>query len=102
MSNEPLVTTAVVTAVIAALITLLKAFGVPITEDQQTAINQFLAVLAPLIVAGIGRMYVTSLASPRDTDGVPLSRPGDIPANKQMATLQGEAIEMNDSGVVTK
>lgn len=100
MSKEPLITTAVVTAVIAALITLLKAFGVPITEEQQSAINQFLVVMAPLIVAGVGRIYVTPLSAPRDTDGMPLSRPGDVPANKQMAALQTEATEINESGVL--
>lgn len=96
MSREPLITTAVITAVIAALITLLKAFGVPITEEQQGAINQFLVVLAPLIVAGIARVYVTPLSAPRDTDNVPLTRPGDVPANKELAAMQTEAAEINE------
>ncbi|MCC6457258.1 MAG: hypothetical protein IT328_20055 [Caldilineaceae bacterium] len=65
MRSEPLWTTAIITAVIAALITLLKAFGVPLTADQQDAINQFVAVIAPIIVALVGRAYVTPVAEPK-------------------------------------
>lgn len=95
-NTEPLITTAVITAIIAALITLLKAFGVPITEDQQNAINQFLVVLAPLIVAGIARVYVTPLSRPRDLDGETLSRPNEVPAIKELGALQVEAKKINE------
>ena len=61
------------------------------------------AVTLTMVMAGINlagayfqNRQTTSLANPVDTDGVPLSRPGDVPANKQMAEIQGEAIEMNE------
>lgn len=74
MSNEPLITAALITAIIAGLVTLLRAFGVPITQEQQDAINQFMAILAPLVVAAVARQYVTPVASPRDSTGVRLVR----------------------------
>lgn len=74
MNNEPLVTAAVITSVITALITLLKAFGIPITEDQQAAINQFAAIVAPIALGILARQWVTPLANPKAADGEPLVR----------------------------
>lgn len=97
MSNEPLVTAAVIAAVIGAFITLLKAFGVPLSADQQAAISSFVVVVAPLLTAWYARSRVTPLTKPRDEDGVTLSRPGDMPAIKELANLQGEAIAINEA-----
>lgn len=77
MQREPLWTTAIITAVIAALISLLTAFGVPITAAQQDAINQFMVVVAPIVVALIARAYVTPTAQPTDDTGEPLVRKVD-------------------------
>lgn len=52
MSNEPAVTIGSVTALVAAAITLLVAFGVDISTDQKAAIMGVVTIAAP-IVAGL-------------------------------------------------
>lgn len=74
MKREPLVTTALITSAIAALLSLLTAFGVPLTEVQQDAINQMVLIVAPLVVAFVARYFVTPVADPRDHEGVSLVR----------------------------
>ena len=65
MSREPLWSIGVITSVIGALITLLVTFGVPISDAQQNALNQFLIVIAPLIMALVGRNYTTPVSDPK-------------------------------------
>lgn len=69
--------------------------------------NMQQAVTLTMVMAGInvaGALWqnrqTTPLSKPVDTDGVALSRPGDVPANKQMAAMQTEAAEINESGVL--
>lgn len=59
MKNEPLVTVASITALVAAALALLVSFGLNLSGDQQTAILGFVAVAAPLVVAGVARSKVT-------------------------------------------
>lgn len=59
MKREPLVTVATITAAVTAALTLLTAFGLDLSGDQQTAILGVVAVAAPLIVAAITRGKVT-------------------------------------------
>lgn len=63
MKNEPLVTLASITAGATALLGLLVAFGVPLTEGQQVAVLAVVAVAAPFVVALAGRGQVTPNAS---------------------------------------
>ena len=63
MKNEPLVTLASITAGATALLGLLVAFGVPLTEEQQVAVLAVVAVAAPFVVALAGRGQVTPNAS---------------------------------------
>lgn len=58
MKNEPVLTVAGVTAAVSAVITLLVAFGVDLTEAQTNAILGVVAVAAPLVVV-VARKYVT-------------------------------------------
>ncbi len=58
MRNEPLITTGVIASLVAALLVLLNSFGLPLTEEQISAINGFVAVVAPIVVALVGRQYV--------------------------------------------
>ena len=57
---EPLVTTGTITAAVTAVIALIVAFGLPVSDDQQAAILGIVGVAAPLIVAFIGRSKVFS------------------------------------------
>ena len=49
-TTEPVITTATVTSVATALITLAVALGAPISKELQVAILGVVAVIAPLIV----------------------------------------------------
>ena len=59
MKNEPLLTVASITAIVAAVVGALVAFGVPLSEDQQTALLGLAAVVAPFVVVYFARPKVT-------------------------------------------
>ena len=49
-TTEPVISTATVTSAVTAVLALLVAFGLPLTEEQQVAILGVTAVVAPLVV----------------------------------------------------
>jgi hypothetical protein len=59
VNNEPVWTIAGITSVAVALLTLVTAFGVPVTEEQQTAILACVGTVAPLVLAYFARKRVT-------------------------------------------
>jgi len=59
MNKEPLLTVASVTAFTVAAIALLVSFGIPVSDAQSQAILGVVAVVAPLVVAGVARGKVT-------------------------------------------
>ena len=63
MKYEPLISTSSIVAGATAVIALLVAFGVPLTEDQKVAILGLVGVLAPVIVALVTRGKVTPNAA---------------------------------------
>ncbi|MFF3853694.1 hypothetical protein [Micromonospora sp. NPDC002575] len=65
-ASEPLLTVGGVTAAGAAVLSLLVAFGLPVSDDQQTALLGLVAVLAPLVVAVLARGRVYSPATVAD------------------------------------
>lgn len=71
MGREPIVTTALIVSFVTAMITLLVAFGVPITEDMKLSIIGVTAVIAPILVIW-SRRWTTPTADPRDDAGNPL------------------------------
>lgn len=68
MTNEPLWTVAGITAAASAVIALLVAFGLPVTEAQTSAVLGVVAVLAPAVVAMIARSKVTPVAKEDNRD----------------------------------
>ncbi|RGC68412.1 hypothetical protein C5N14_13580 [Micromonospora sp. MW-13] len=64
-ATEPLFTVGGITAAVTAVLALLLAFGLPLSDAQQTAILGLVAVLAPLVVAAIARGRVYSPATVR-------------------------------------
>ncbi len=60
MKSEPAAIIGTITAGASAVLVMLRAFGVPITEDQQQAINGFVAVVAPIIAALVIRSFVVA------------------------------------------
>ena len=63
MKYEPLISISSIVAGATAVIALLVAFGVPLTEDQKVAILGLVGVLAPVIVALATRGKVTPNAA---------------------------------------
>lgn len=64
--KEPLVTLGVIGSLIGSAIVLMQSFGVPISDQQSQAINQFVVIAAPLVIALIGRSFVFSPNSVKD------------------------------------
>ncbi|WFE28058.1 hypothetical protein O7623_02300 [Solwaraspora sp. WMMD791] len=62
-SSEPLWSVGGVTAVVTAVLAVVTAFGLPLTDAQQAAILGLVAVVAPLVVALIGRTRVYAPAT---------------------------------------
>lgn len=62
-SHEPLVTVGSVTAAGAAVLALVAAFGLHVSDGQQAAILGVLSVVAPIVVALWGRRKVYSPAT---------------------------------------
>lgn len=60
MNKEPLLTTGSLTAIVAAFLVFMQQMGVPISDAQQDAIRNLVAVLAPFILALIARQFVFS------------------------------------------
>ncbi|MEV6801323.1 hypothetical protein AB0M91_23695 [Micromonospora rifamycinica] len=61
--TEPLLTVGSLTALVTAVLALVVAFGLPVSDDQQTAILGVVAVVAPLVVMAVGRSRVWSPAT---------------------------------------
>lgn len=64
--KEPLLTAGGITAAVTALLALLVAFGVDLTEGQSTAILGVAGVVAPLIMAWAARAKVSPAGKLRD------------------------------------
>jgi len=62
MKNEPVATVATITAVVTAVVALLTAFGLHLSDDQQKAIIGVVAVVAPLVAGYVARRHVTPAA----------------------------------------
>ena len=101
MNTEPVITAASIAGLLSAGISFARLMGwITLSDDHFNSLMVFVGLALPVGLSLWARQQVTPLTQPRDTDGVPLSRPGDVPANKQMAAIQKEAIEINESGVL--
>ena len=68
---------ALVSSFVTAVIALLAAFGVPISEDQRAAVVGVVAAVVALLSGAVTRALVTPVSDPRDVDGTPLVRAED-------------------------
>ena len=64
--KEPLITAGTITTVVAAVLVFLQEMGVDISDAQQDAIRNLVAVLAPIILALIARQFVWSPSAVKD------------------------------------
>ena len=66
MRKEPAITVGTISAAVAAVLALLVSFGIPVTEDQQTAILGVVAALGPIVTGLIVRKKVSPAGRSRD------------------------------------
>ena len=66
MKKEPAITVGTISAAVAAVLALLVSFGIPVTEDQQTAILGVVAALGPIVTGLIVRKKVSPAGRSRD------------------------------------
>lgn len=59
MHNEPVLNVGSITALVAAVIALLAAFGLPLSPEQVQAVLGVVAVAGPIVAALIARRKVT-------------------------------------------
>ncbi len=69
MDTEPLLTVGGIGALVSAVIALIVAFGVPLSDGQTVAILGVVAVVAPFVVAAVGRGKVYAPATVRRLTG---------------------------------
>lgn len=60
MNKEPLAIIGSIGAAIGAFIVMMQSFGIPITDAQLDAVQNFFTIAAPLVLMLIGRQYVFS------------------------------------------
>lgn len=77
MGREPVISTSLVTSCMTASFAVLISFGLPISQDRQSALLGLAAVVAPVIAALFTRGLVTPVSDPRDADGNTLTP--DVP-----------------------
>ncbi len=66
MKREPAITVGTISAAVAAILTLLVAFGLDITEEQQTAILGVVAAVGPIVTGLLIRRKVSPVEVPGD------------------------------------
>ena len=87
MQKEPLAIIGTIGSLIGAFIVLMQSFGIPVTDEQLGAIQNFVTIASPILIMLIGRQFVFS---PNTTEvltdkayeaGVPPTEPKpDLPA----------------------
>jgi hypothetical protein len=87
MNTQPIWTSATIVAIVTAIVALLVAFGIELTNEQTAAIVGLTGVLAPLAAALWSNPRTTPLVKPEDEDGTPLVRADDAPTRAQVRSM---------------
>lgn len=90
MNDAPVMTTAIVTSLVTAVISLLTAFGVPMTPEQTAAILGVVGVIAPWAVWYVSHRTTTPLSNPTTETGLPLSGPNGELTQAQTRSIMKE------------
>lgn len=88
MESEASRITGVIVSLVAAVIALVVAFGVPLTPDQRTAILSACAVVAPLIAMAIIRSHVYSQKTTERLVAQAIEMPTQTPAEAAFKAKQ--------------
>lgn len=73
MSNEPVLAAGSIAGLVGAVLTLLVAFGVHVTEDQQKAILAVVVLVVPIVAAIIARSKVVPQAKLEQVSAGPVA-----------------------------
>lgn len=101
---NPVITQAIsagtIVVLVKAILAVLLAFHVfTFDETQNNTVNYLVDVGVPVLAILGGAWWasrkVTSLAAPRDSDGVPLTRPDNSPAIAELESAHQEALKIN-------
>lgn len=90
LKNEPVVSAAVITGLVGAILRLLISFGIDITGDQVEAILDVVTLAAPIVGALIARRFVTRNGAvvEREQDGHVLAgEASELPTNTHVREL---------------
>lgn len=90
VKNEPVVSAAVITGLVGAILRLLISFGIDITQDQVEAILDVVTLAAPIVGALIARRFVTrnSAVVEREQDGQVLAgEASELPTNTHVREI---------------
>lgn len=60
MQKEPLAVIGTIGSLIGAFIVLMQSFGIPVTDEQMNAIQNFVSIAMPIVLMLIGRQFVFS------------------------------------------
>lgn len=71
MDREPVVTVAWIGSAVAAVLTLLVAFGVDMTKEQTAAVLGLVAVAAPVVAGYVARRWAYAPATMREITASP-------------------------------
>lgn len=63
MNREPLITIGAIASAIGAFLVLMQTFGIPISDEQKSAIQDFVTIAGPLAIVLVGRQFVFSPSS---------------------------------------
>lgn len=82
-AREPAVTIGVLTTAVTALLALLVAFGIDLSQGQQVAILGVIAGVGPLVVAFVtrGRVAPASTVVAQQVNGAVIAGPASVLAN---------------------
>lgn len=90
LKNEPVVSAAVITGLVGAILRLLISLGIDITGDQVEAILDVVTLAAPIVGALIARRFVTRNGAvvEREQDGHILAgEASELPTNTHVREL---------------
>lgn len=90
LRNEPVVSAAIITGLVGALLRLLIAFGIDISSEQVEAILDVVTLAAPVVGAFVARRFVTrnSAVVEREVDGHVLAgEASELPTNTHVREI---------------
>lgn len=90
LKNEPVISAALITGIVGALLRLLISFGIDISSDQVEAILDMVTLVAPVVGALIARRFVTRNGAvvEREQDGHVLAgEASELPTNTHVREI---------------